>query len=309
VSSPDQRAAQPAQIPASIHLGLVAVQVMFASLGVAAKLALRQLPPFGLICARVLLATLILVIARELMGREKVERRDLPELAAYAFFGVTANMLIFIAGLSRTTATNAVVIAAVMPVFTVGVAVALRKEAATPGKLLGLSVACIGALVIVGAGRFTGGGGHVVGNLLVTLNSLSFSIYLVISRRLLAKYQPMTVVTWVFLFGTLGILPFGLVPLAQAAPSLSWSTWACVAFIALFPTVGTYFLNMFALRRAPSSLVAIYIYLQPIVGALMAAKALGERPSPDTFIGGALIGVGIWLVSKEARRVRRTAAG
>jgi drug/metabolite transporter (DMT)-like permease len=286
-------------------VALVAVQLMFASLGVVAKLAMQQLPGFGLICARVVIATVVMLVARAVMSRERVDRRDLPELALYAFFGVTANMLIFIVGLQRTTATNAIVIGATIPVFTVGVAVALRKEAATLAKIFGLAVACIGAMVIVGAGRFTGGGGRLVGNLLVTLNSLSFSIYLVISRRLLAKYKAMTVVSWTFVFGTLGILPFGIGPLVRAAPTLTAPTWGCVLFIALFPTVGTYFLNMFALRRAPASLVAIYIYVQPIVGALMAAAMLGERPSGDTYVGGLLIGGGIWLVTREARRARR----
>jgi drug/metabolite transporter (DMT)-like permease len=305
-TTPDASSASSAPaVPASVHVALVAVQLMFASLGVVAKVAMRELPGLGLICARVTLATVIMVAARLFVPREKVERRDLLELAVYAFFGVTANMLIFIVGLQRTTATNAIVIGATIPVFTVGVAVALRKEVATVAKVVGLSVACVGAMVIVGAGRFTSGGGRLVGNLLVTLNSLSFAIYLVISRRLLAKYQPLTVVSWTFVFGALGILPFGLLPLVRAAPQLSHSTWACVLFIALFPTVGTYFLNMFALRRAPASLVAIYIYLQPIVGALLAARTLGERPSGDTYVGGMLIGLGIWLVSREARRARR----
>ena len=127
------------RIPGSVHLALVAVQLMFASLSIAAKLALRELAPFALICARVTAATLVLVAARLLWrSRERVAARDLPELAVYALFGVTANMLLFIAGLSRTTATNAIVIGATIPVFTVGVAVALRKEAATLAKVLGL---------------------------------------------------------------------------------------------------------------------------------------------------------------------------
>jgi drug/metabolite transporter (DMT)-like permease len=212
-------------------------------------------------------------------------------------------MLNFIEGLARTTATNAVVIGTTIPVFTVGVAVVMRKEAATFAKVMGLAIACIGAMVVVGAGRFEGGG-RLLGNLLIVGNSLSFSIYLVISRRLLSKYSPMTVVTWTFVFGALGVLPFGAHALAVAAPHLSPRAWACVAYIVLFPTVGTYFLNMFALQKVPASLVAIYIYVQPVVGALMAAAALGERPSPSTFVGGALIGTGIWLVTREARRMR-----
>ena len=293
------------RIPASVHLALVAVQLMFASLSIVAKIALREIGPLGLVCARSMTAMLVLVGVRlALLPRERVAARHLPELAAYGFFGVTANMLLFIEGLARTTAINAIVIGTTIPVFTVGVAVVLRKEAATAAKAIGLLVACAGALVIVGAGRFEAGGGKLLGNLLIVGNSLSFSIYLVISRRLLARYSPMTVVAWTFVFGALGILPFGEPTLAAAAPHLSSRTWLCIAYIVTFPTVGTYFLNMFALQKAPSSLVAIYIYVQPVVGALMAAAMLDERPALSTYVGGALIGGGIWLVTREARRIR-----
>jgi drug/metabolite transporter (DMT)-like permease len=182
----------------------------------------------------------------------------------------------------------------------------MAPKKATSGRLLGLAVAFFGAMVIVGAGRFEASTERLVGNLLIVGNSLSFSIYLVISRRLLAKYRPLTVVSWTFIFGTLGILPFGAATLAHQAGQVDGSGWLAVAYIALFPTVCTYFLNVFALRRAPSSLVAIYIYLQPVIGALMAAVKLHERPSLGTFIGAGLIGCGTWLVTRAAALSRQT---
>jgi drug/metabolite transporter (DMT)-like permease len=291
-------------VPPSVHAALIAVQVMFASLSTVGKLVLRELSPAALITARVLLATTVLLVGRLILdarnGRERVAPRDLLELAVHAFFGVTANMLIFIEGLQRTTATNAVVIGTTIPVFTVAVAVILRREAATPLKVLGLVVAFGGAMVIVGWQRFDTRTGQLLGNLLIVANSLSFSIYLVISRRLLARYRPLTVVTWTFVFGTLGILPFGARQLVAEVPSLSAGAWLAIGYIALFPTVGTYFLNVFALKRAPASLVAIYIYLQPVVGALLAAAKLHERPSPATFAGAALIAGGTALVTRAA---------
>jgi drug/metabolite transporter (DMT)-like permease len=297
------------RIAPSLHLALVAVQIMFASLATVGKVALRQLPPTALITARVLLATLVLCTLRFVLQRlrderERVEWRDLPELGLHALFGVSANMLIFIEGLQRTTATNAVVIGTLIPVFTVAVAVATRKEAATPAKVLGLAVAFAGAMVIVGVDGFQAGSGRLLGNLLIVGNSLSFSIYLVISRRLLAKYRPMTVVTWTFILGSLGVLPFGGLALAQHAAQVNASGWLAVLYIVLFPTVSTYFLNVYALKRAPSSLVAIYIYLQPVMGALMAAVKLHERPSAATFAGAGLIGCGTWLVTRAAQRAQ-----
>jgi drug/metabolite transporter (DMT)-like permease len=291
---------EPQKPPTSVHVSLIAVQLMFASLGVVAKEALRELHPFALIAIRTPSAALIFLVAWLIGWRERVAPRDLAAIAVYALTGVVLNQLLFITGLQHTTATNAVVIGATIPVFTVGVALLLRKEVATPAKLLGLGVAFAGALSIVGLDRFAPE--RLIGNLLVVANSLSFSVYLVISRRLLEKYRTMTVITWTFVFGALGVFPFGVQDLVAAAPHLSSGTWLRALYIVLFPTVGTYFLNAFALKRAPSSLVAVYIYLQPVVGAILAAWRLGERPSAGTYFGGLLIAAGIWLVSATSRR-------
>jgi drug/metabolite transporter (DMT)-like permease len=284
-------------VPASVHLALVAVQLMFASLGVAAKIGLRQLHPFALIAFRTPSAALVFLIAWLIGWRERVAPRDLLSFCLYALTGIVLNQLLFISGLQRTTATNAVVIGATIPVFTVGVAVLLRREQATTGKLIGLAVAFAGALLVVGADHFDAS--RLAGNLLIVGNSLSFSIYLVISRKLLARYRTMTVVTFTFLFGALGVLPFGARDLFAAIPHLSTATWTALVYIVVFPSVGTYFLNAFALKRAPSSLVAIYIYLQPLVGAILAAWLLDERPTAGTFTGALLIAAGIWLTSHE----------
>jgi drug/metabolite transporter (DMT)-like permease len=295
--------AEPAARPGlNVHLALIAVQIMFASLSVVAKSALAVLPPFALIAARAAIATAVLCAAHAARGWQRVAWRDLPTLFVYAFFGIIANQLIFIAGLERSTATNAVVIGASIPVFTVGVALALKRERATGAKLLGLLVALAGAMAIVGAGRFEAGGTRLIGNLLIVTNSLSFSIYLVISRPLLQRYSTLTVITWTFIFGALGVIPFGARDLYAYAPHLQTTTWLQIIYIALFPTVGTYFLNSYALKRAPSSLVAIYIYAQPIMGALMAAKWLHERSTVATLVGGLLIFAGIALVNWSTRR-------
>jgi drug/metabolite transporter (DMT)-like permease len=284
-----------------VHLALIAVQLMFASLAIAAKIALRGVPPFGLVAIRTASAALVLLLARALVGKwQRVAWRDLPTLALYALFGITANQLLFIAGLTRTTATDAVVLGTSIPVFTVAVAVALGREQASQRAVVGLGVALLGALVVLGADRFSAA--SLTGDLLILGNSLSFAIYLVISRGLRRRYSALTVTTWTLAFGALGVLPFGAADALHAAPSMSPATWSAIAYIVTFPTVGSYLLNSWALAHAPSTLVAIYIYLQPVVAALLAALLLGERPQPSTFAGAGLIGAGIWLVTYSPRR-------
>jgi len=279
----------------SVHLALAAVQIMFASLSVAGKIVLAEMPARGVVAIRVSVAALIFVAVRFFSPRERVTAPDLLRLAVYSFFGIIANQIIFIEGLQRTTAINAVVIGAVIPVFTVGVAVVLRREKATVARLVGLALGLGGALYIVsGRGKFDAG--YVTGNLLIMCNSLSFAIYLVISRPILARYRTVTVVTWTFLFGAIGVIPFGATD-AFAHAHMSATAWSALAWIILFPTVGTYFLNAFALKRAPSSLVAVYVYLQPLMGGLMAAAVLHERPAPTTLVGGLGIAAGIAVVT------------
>jgi drug/metabolite transporter (DMT)-like permease len=290
------------------HVALICVQVMFASLSVVAKLALRELPPTGLVAIRMTLAAAVFLVVWAAQGRERVAPADLARIALYAFFGLVANQLLFIEGLARTTATNAVVMGASIPVFTVGVALALGRERATPWKLVGLVVALGGALGLTGAGFQAGGERMLAGNALVLANSLSYAIYLVLTRDILRRYRTMTVVAFTFLFGALGVVPVGAAAFLHVAPAISLRAWLAVGYIVLFPTVGTYFLNAWALGRAPSSLVASYIYLQPLVGALLAAAILGEAPGAATAIAAAAIFAGIALVIADGRRLTRRAS-
>ena len=286
----------------TVYVALVLVQIWFASFSVVAKLALREIGPRGLIVVRVVLATLVFLLAWAARGRERVALRDLARIAVYAVFGIVLNQLLFIEGLKRTTATNAVVLGASIPVFTVAVALVLGRERATLTKLLGLSLALIGALTVTGWSHFQGSSTMLTGNLLVLCNSLSYSIYLVISREILARYRALTVIAFTFLIGTLGILPFGLGEFLRDAPHLRPGTWVALGYIVAFPSVGTYLLNTYALARVEASLVAIYIYLQPVLGAVLALSVLDERPTLGTVLGCGLIFGGIWLVGQDARR-------
>src|SRR5437868_12643676 len=103
------------QSRSGVHLALLSVQLMFASLSVAGKIVLRELPPFAVIAFRAPAATLILLAACALLRPSlRLPARDLGSIAVHAFFGITANQLLFIARLQRSTATNAVVIGAII---------------------------------------------------------------------------------------------------------------------------------------------------------------------------------------------------
>jgi drug/metabolite transporter (DMT)-like permease len=275
----------------------MAVQLAFASLAIAAKPVLAQLPPEGLAAIRAPAAALVLWAIALARGRWRIPRALVPSLLGLAVLGIAANQLLFLAGLARTTATTAVVLGTTIPAFTVGIAVALRREPATARRFAGVALALAGALVTIGGGASTSRD-HLVGDLLIILNSLSYATYLVLGRAVVQRLDPLVATTWIVTFGALMIAPVGAPEALAGAPALDARAWLAVAWIVLVATVGTYALNAWALRRAPASLVAVYVSVQPLVTAALAAALLGERPGLQTALGGLLIAGGIVVVSR-----------
>lgn len=289
-------------------------QIFLASLAIAAKLALHELPPFGLTLLRVAGAV---VVFTALPGPQllPLRRGDLGRLALYSLLGVVLNQLLYIQGLAWTTAINANLLITTVPVFTLGIAVLLGRERATAPGLAGLALALAGAVFLVGPGGMELGPRFALGNALIVLNSLSYATYLVLSKDLLRRYPPMTITAWVFLLGTIGVLPVGLPALASVdLADVSARTWLIVLFIVLVPTAAAYTLSLWALARAESSVVAMYIYIQPLVTALVAPAVLGETVSWHAVVAGLAIFAGLALVtvprrarpSREAIRETRT---
>ena len=286
-----------------VHAVLLLVQLGFGSLPVAGKLVLAHLSPLALAALRVAGATPILLALAWLVERRLPARRDLPALALLGILGVAANQLLFLTGLSYTTAVNAAILMPSIPVFTVGVAIALKKERATRARLLGVALAVGGALVMLNPARLSFGADVALGNLLIVGNCLAYALYLVLQRPVLERLPPLTVTAWAFVFGS-------LVVLVPGAPELVAAPWAALpdegllaaGYVVLVPTVLTYSLNMWAVRRSSSTLAASYITLQPLVGALLAALLLGERLGVTEAAGLVLIVTGLGVVTRGARR-------
>ena len=112
---------------------------------------------------------------------------------------------------------------------------------------------------------------------MVLLNAASYGVYLVVVKPLMSKYKPLTVISWVFLFGGLMAFPVG----ASQAAAIEWGAfstqdWLSVGFVVLFTTFVVYLLNIYALGKVQPTVVSIYIYLQPCLwGAWWLAATLG----------------------------------
>lgn len=290
-----------------VHLALIAVQFLFASLTVVAKFVLPSIPPTGIVYFRITGAALAFVAIKALTVRERVVApKDLLAMAGLALVGVVFNQIFFLEGVKRTTAINTNILVTTVPVFTLAIALLLRRERATAEKMGGILLAAVGAVWLIGPDRIRLDPAMAFGNALIVFNTSLYAAYLVLSKRLLERYQPVTVVTYIFLFGALYIAPVGMVSL-RGVDLLHLPRGAVLGllFIVAGASVLAYFLSIWALRRTASSLVAMYVYLQPLITALGAPIVLHERITARAGWAATLIFGGLALATWGEQRTGR----
>jgi drug/metabolite transporter (DMT)-like permease len=233
-----------------------------------------------------------------MISRESIRtRRDYLLLALYSVLGVSLNQLLYLAGLERTTATTAQMFIVAGPAVTLAVGMMRGVERGTPLKWIGILLAACGALTLVAAVPAN----NRLGNLMILTNVIIYSVYLVLTRGIVQRYQPLTVITWIFTFGALALIPVGIVPLVREVPALSLPGWLAVVWIIALPTVAAYYLNVWALQHVESSIVSTFVYLQPVLTAVMAVSILGERPSARIIPSALLIAAGVAVAIHEQR--------
>ncbi len=281
-----------------IHVSLWIVQVAFASQAVEGKVALSELAkggggidPIALAMTRMLGASIFFVAFTRARGvLAKTTRREKLVLAGLSMLGITLNQTLFLVGLRLTTPTAAALLSVTIPVFTAAIAVATRVEHVSKALLGGLALAIVGVVWLTGVGSLDRGAA------IVTLNSLCYSTYLVLSRRLIQKLGALTVVTWLFAFGALSFAPVGVPALVANVPHWVARSYVLVAYIVIVPTIIAYIANAWALGRSTPTLVTIYISVQPVLAALLAWVQLGQPLTPRLVVAAAFILAGVALV-------------
>ena len=291
-----------------VHLALIAVQFFFASLTVVAKFVLPSISPAGIVFFRVTGSALAFGLIHRLWIRERVtDRRDLATLVGLAMLGVVMNQLLFLEGVKRTTAINTNILVTTVPAFTLAIALVLGRERATWPKLLGIVLAAVGAVYLIGPDRIRLDPTTAFGNALVACNTASYGAYLVLSKRMLERYHPLTVVTHVFLFGAVIVTPIGLVALRHVdLGEVPGRALLGLGYIVVCSSAVAYYLSIWALQHTASSLVAMYVYLQPVMTVLAAPMILGERLTARASVAALVIFGGLALATWGEQRAGRS---
>ncbi len=288
------------------HLSLFIAQVIYAmNYSIAKDLMPDAIKPLGLVMLRIVGALLLFWTFSFFIKSEKIEKADFKKLMILALFGVAVNQAFFIYGLSITKPINSAIIMVSNPIAVMLFTIIVFKERLTIFKISGLALGVIGALtLLLFKGSFSLGSETIIGDLMTLINSLSWAIFVVMAKPYMIKYQTITVMKWLFLFGFIYMLPFGLPDLLEVQwTQLSSHMVFAMAFVVIATTFLAYLLNTYALKALSSSVVSMYIYFQPFLATLIAVYLGKDSITPIKIISALCIILGVFLVSKKSYKL------
>jgi drug/metabolite transporter (DMT)-like permease len=283
------------------HLALFFVQLFFGSAPVFGKFALQTFSPYTIVGFRVGGAALAFYFLQRFRGNLQLdERKDYFYFAGFALIGIVCNQLFYFKGLSLTSATNASLIAVMIPIFAVFISALIGNDVLSWRKIAGILIAAFGVLILINPFKTEFSTTTLWGDLLILLNSLSYAVYVAVSKRLISKYGALKSIAWLFIFGSVINVPLGIYFLGEMdLTHVSGFAWLMILCLIIFPTILAYYWNAWALARVEPSVVVVYVYLQPLIGFLSAVIFLGEQLSFRPLISAVLIFIGVFLVTRQ----------
>jgi|TARA_B110000908_G_scaffold46454_1_gene56627 drug/metabolite transporter (DMT)-like permease len=293
-------------------IALILVSIATLIYGVTFTIAKDVMPlyvkPYAFILLRVSGATAVFWIAGLFVNSQKIAKEDYKKIILASFFGIALNMLCFFKGLSLTTPISASVMMVTSPIMVLIFSSILLKEKIIKRKIIGVFVGLIGTilLIVYGNNSEDNATNSTLGNFLVFVNAASYGLYLVLVKKLISKYNPITFIKWFYLFGLILVIPFSFSEFIE----ISWTTmptdiYLKVGFVILFTTCITYLFNIYGLSKLKPTTVGVFIYLQPVIATIFALSMGSDSLNLVKMGASVIIFSGVYLVTKQPKNTTK----
>jgi len=289
--------------PGRIRLALLTIQVLFGINYLASKVIVDEMSPGGWAALRTGAAFFVIAVIALLGKRRLPPAKDIGLLAVCGLFGVVLNQGLFLEGLSRTTVSHSALICSQIPTFVLVISLAFGLEAFSWRKFLGFVCGIGGVLVLLEVDNLQFDSAYLTGDLMTLANAASYAIFIVISRKVMARNDPLAATAVVFFFGAAGMALYGGRDLLATDPAVfTPAIMGTMLYVIVGATVVTYFLNLWAVKRVQATRVAIFIFLQPVIAATLGVIFRGNDITPRFLIATVLVFLALMLRDSRGSR-------
>jgi drug/metabolite transporter (DMT)-like permease len=277
---------------------LVVACLMFAGQGTAIKHLGRHLGPLQITFLPFTLATLALLPLALRVRRTSGVRLGWADWRQFIIAGVAGQVVTqlgFVAGVTRSLASNGAVLSLLLPVISTLLAAIMLGERLTKLRVSALAIGLAGALLL-SAGNLRDSSflnmSYLVGNLLIVLAMTGSAFYNVYAKSLFEKFQQIEVLVFSYVAAAVTGLGATLVadPIQWSAfQSFTWQAWAAFAYQTLIAYSAAMLLFFAALKRLDVATASFSLYLLPVFGVVLAAVLLDERLSAAALAGAGIV--------------------
>jgi len=299
-----------------VWIALAVVYVVWGSTYFAIKIAVETLPP--LLAAGSRFAVAALLLGAFLAWRGTSLRVTRAELGASALAGgllLTLGVGVVHVAETRIDSSVAAMIAGTVPLQIILLRLLAGENPARATRLSTLA-GLVGLGLVVAPGL--GSGSTALGLAVMVSATMSWTLGSFLSKRLPLPDNPFVATVWEMAFGGTFLLVGALA--AGEGGQLHSSSFALDSFLAwaylvVMGSIVGFSAYAWLLRTAPISLVVTHQYVNPLVAIALGMAFLGERPSPWTLAGAALVIGAVYVAIKaefprgSARPVRAAPRG
>lgn len=254
---------------------------------------------------RIMGTAILLWLISPITGLGKIRIKDLWLLAGASILGITLAQSLVIVGLSMTSPINASVELLSQPIFVLILAAIILGNKITVKKGLGVLFGSLGALILVMATHKGGGETNIIGDLLVLGSQLSFAFYLTIFRRVIRRYDSITINRVLFTFAAFFFIPF----MWSSSKDMDWSavnmrTCGEIGYIIVFCTFVTFLLVIYAQKSLQPTVISVYNYLVPVISTIASCIMGLATFGLSQGLASALIIIGVTLTTHGTRNAK-----
>lgn len=267
------------------------------------KIGLSQIPVFSFIALRFIVGSLMIL---PLLRSRPIGKNAPIGSAIKVSLLSAANIVLFAYAMTRTTATIGQLVYVLVPTLTVVVSYIYLNERMSLQKVGGVILGLIGILYITFVpllGTPDAFVGDALGNVLIVIGAVLFSMYGVFSKPLQKEFSPLQL-TAIFYFTavgvSIGIFVWELVTQFGWWSGVGLPAWGALLYMGTVANL-PYVLWQYAIKKGSPTIASLSLYMTPVAAFLWASLLLGERLTGPLLGGAAIIFLGAWLTTRATK--------
>lgn len=281
--------------------------ILWSSSFVALKLAFRTYDPMVVIFGRMAVASVCFLFIIRYFKNNRYRKGDLKYLIFMAFCEPCLYFMFEARALQNTTASQAGMITAMLPLMVAVGARIFLKEHISAKTLCGFMIAIAGACILSISGNPSENApAPMLGNFLEFLAMVCATGYTISLKNLSERYNPFFLTAIQAFIGSIFFFPFLFLGSTTLPSGFDPVPAFSIIYLGVFITLGAYGFYNFGVSRIPANQATAFVNLIPVFTVFLGWLILGEKFTTMQYVASGLVFIGVYI-SQDRRMAKQEA--